>query len=128
MLSGEAREQKSQRWLGHLQAWRARGGSLAAYVRAQGLAEWEAYRWQRILEREGRWVVEPTAKRTRPKTNVAAAALGAKFVRVGLKPAREPVAPLVLRVRLANGRRRVEIRLADAAALGAVLAILDRVA
>jgi len=124
MLSVEARKQKAQQWFEHLQAWRARGGSLAAYAREAGLAEWQAYRWQRILEREGRWVADPLIKRARSKTSVAPTDGGGKFVQVRLTPAREPPGSLVVRVWLANGRR-AEIRLTEVSALGTVLTMLE---
>lgn len=124
MLSREVREQKAQQWLEHLQGWRARGGSLAAYAHEAGLAEWQAYRWQRILEREGRWVADPLVKRARSKRSVAATDGGGKFVQVRVTPAREAPVSLVVRVWLANGRR-AEIRLTEASALGTVLTMLE---
>lgn len=126
MLKREAREEKAQRWLEHLQAWQAQGGSLGAYVRARGLREWEAYRWQRILRREGRWHGEPTVRRS--ANTAKSLTVPPQFVRVQPRAAvTRSESTLLLAVRLANDRC-VELAVRDPEQLVAVLTALERAA
>lgn len=126
MMTGEAREQKAARWLEHLRAWRAQGGSLSAYAREAGLPSWEAYRWRRILRRDGHWSEEMASGGV---AVVASRSRGTNFARVRL-PTMLTVAgslPLQLRLELTNGRR-VELTLSEVTQLGPVLALLERAA
>jgi hypothetical protein len=127
MLTRAAREQKAQQWLERLRTWRSQGEgvSLAQFARAQGWKDFDAYRWARILRRQGRWDAEPAV--VKPKRMNAAAA---KFVRVRLAAKDASIAPaaaLTLRVRLANGRSG-ELELQDTQQLLQVLAALERLA
>ncbi len=127
MLSRAAREEKAQQWLERLRRWQADGGgvSLAQFSRDQGWRDFEAYRWARILRRQGRWdVAEPRANK--PKRTRAAAS--AKFVRVRLasrEAGSTPATPLTLRVQLANGRSG-ELQLQGTEQLLQVLAALEQ--
>ena len=130
MLKREVLEQKAQRWLTHLQGWRAKGGSLRTYAREQGLSEWEAYGWRRILRREHRWVDEVVVTATGSAAKGGAPYPAVKFARVKLRtetPTAPIATPMLLRVRLTNGRT-VELALADSAQRVAVLAVLERAA
>ena len=124
MLTRAAREQKAQQWLERLRAWQNQGkGSLAQFARAQGWKDFDAYRWARILRRQGRW--DAQAALVKPKRASAAAA---KFVRVSLAAKDALIAPatsLTLKVRLANGRSG-ELALQDTEQLLNVLAALER--
>lgn len=127
MLSRAAREEKAQQWLERLRRWQADGGgvSLAQFSRDQGWKDFEAYRWARILRRQGRWDV---AEATANKAKRMRAAASAKFVRVRLAP-REAgsmtARPLTLRVQLANGRNG-ELELQGTEQLLQVLAALEQ--
>ena len=124
MLTRAAREQKAQQWLERLGTWRSQGEgvSLAQFARTQGWKDFDAYRWLRILRRQGRWDAEPAV--VKPKR--AKAAISAKFVRVTAKGVSiAPATALTLRVRLANGRSG-ELELQDTEQLLHVLAALER--
>ena len=130
MLKREMLEQKAQRWLTHLQAWRGKGGSLRAYARGQGLSEWEAYGWRTILRRDRRWVDEAGVTANGSAAKGAAPYAAVKFARVKLRTetSTAPIAaPMLLRVRLTNGRA-AELALADPEQLVVVLAALERAA
>jgi hypothetical protein len=126
MLSRAVREEKAQQWLERLQAWEARSGgmSLARFAREQGWKDFDAYRWARILRRQGRWdKPAPKAVESDRKRRSAAA----KFVRVRLAAKSEsiaPVRPLTLRLQLANGRSG-EVELGGTEQLLQVLAALE---
>ena len=124
MLTQAAREQKAQQWLVRLGTWQSQGEgvSLARFARMQGWKDFDAYRWLRILRRQGRWDAEPAV--VKPKR--AKAAISAKFVRVTAKGVSiAPATALTLRVRLANGRSG-ELELQDTEQLLHVLAALER--
>lgn len=119
MLSGAAREEKAQQWLERLQAWRAQGGSLAQFARSRGLQDFEAYRWQKILSRQGRWERAPAKPMKRSRSQVATQ----KFVRVRLA-APAASGSLIFRLRFPNGRSG-ELELRDVRDLAGVVAALE---
>ena len=126
MLTREAREAKAQEWLQRLRAWEAEGEgvSLAQFSRNQGWKDFDAYRWARILRRQGRW---EAAESTAIKSKRTRASASAKFVRVTLASREAAVMPaksMTLRVRLANGRSG-EVELQGTEQLLQVLAALE---
>lgn len=125
MLKAADREAKAVRWLAHLRAWSASGGPLAAYARAHELPEWEAYRWMRILRRDGRWTA-PSDEATRPRpTFVRVKAAAAPPARASMNAANARFEErITLTVTLARGRR-VELTVASVAAVLEVLSALE---
>ncbi|HEX2494240.1 MAG TPA: hypothetical protein VHK24_10730 [Steroidobacter sp.] len=122
MLKREDRAAKAAQWLEHLRAWRSSGEPLAAYVRRQDLRLWEAYRWRRLLRRDGLWS-EATALRR-------SASVPVRFARVERRDAAQVIAArgapsLLLRLSLANGRR-AELEVADVEQLVDFVVTLER--
>jgi hypothetical protein len=119
-------------WRGHMTAWRATGGSLAAYARAHGLQPGAAYRWKRALGGDEAGVAARREELARRSAVVARSArVAVRFARVEVRSA-TPIEhamrrPIVVRLELPGGRR-AEIEVADREQLVTVIGALERTA
>jgi hypothetical protein len=104
MSKQEVREQQISEWLEHLRCCEAAGGSLAAYARQHGIAEWKLYQWRSRLVRDGQW---PAAIRA-SAPNSPSEVVPVRFARVAVT---SPAPVYVVRLQLGNGRR-AEIEMA----------------
>lgn len=120
----EGRQRKVAEWLDYLQGWKNSGESLAAYARSHGLPLWSAYHWRKALTQDGSLPEEPASRSKSHATQRLARRAPLRFARVTVTDS-APVAPLIMRVQLSNGRR-AEIECSDAGQLGEVLAVLER--
>ena len=125
MYTPEKRAAMSAVWLARWQGWQSSGVPMAEYSRGQGFDADAAYRWKRILRRNGQWVDSDAAtgavkiaRIKRPKPTV-------RFARVAVSGLAG--ASMQLRVVLTNGRR-AELDIGSVAHLGEVLAVLERAA
>ena len=120
MSKQEAREQRINEWLEHLRRCEADGGSLAAYAKQHGIAEWQLYQWRSRLIRDGRW---PAVKRqAAPKSTSRAFTVPARFARVAVTSSSPTY---VVRLQLTNGRR-AEIEMAQMDSLIHLIGALER--
>lgn len=117
MLTREQRATKAAMWLAHWQGCEALGVSMAEYARREGFDIDAAYRWKRILSREGQMTAANAPKLRREKPSVVA-----KFARVAVHDA--PSA-MLLRLVLTNGRR-AELQIGAVNDLSEVLSVLER--
>jgi len=124
MLKRDERQRKAAEWLEHLQGWKSSGESLAAYSRRNSLTLWSAYHWRGVLRRDGSFREEPAARGKSRCAQKDSHRVPLRFARVTVTDSPR-VAPLVVRVQLANGRR-AEIELGDTGQLGEVLGVLER--
>ena len=125
MYTPEKRAAMSAVWLTRWQGWQSSGVPMAEYARGEGFNADAAYRWKRILRRNGQWVDSDAAtgavkiaRIKRPKPTV-------RFARVAVSGLAS--ASMQLRVVLTNGRR-AELDIGSVAHLGEVLAVLERAA
>lgn len=121
MLTGEQRATTAAMWLTRWQGCEASGVSMAEYARREGFDADAAYRWKRILARDG----QIAASKGR-STKTAKRCVAAKFARVALSDAVAP-ATILLRLVLRNGRR-AELEIGAVGDLGDVLSALERCA
>jgi hypothetical protein len=112
-------------WLAHLQGWQSSGVPMAQYARREGFDADAAYRWKRILRRDGQWVDGDgtsgggqSARIKKPKSAV-------RFARVAVGGSVSSA--LQLRLVLSNGRR-AELDIGGVSQLGEVLEVLERAA
>lgn len=117
MSKQEVREQQINEWLEHLRCCEAAGGSVAAYARQQGVAEWKLYQWRSRLIRDGRW---PATLRAAPKRPSEVVPM--RFARVAVT---SPAPMYVVRLQLGNGRR-AEVEVAQLDPLVHLIDALER--
>lgn len=121
MLTREARETASAKWLAHWRGWQASGVPMAEYARREGFDADAAYRWKRILRRTSQWIEAERAPAVKRKKR----ATPARFARVMVKDT--PTVSMVVRLVLMSGRR-AELEIGGVAQLADVIAALERAA
>jgi hypothetical protein len=134
MLKRADRTACMSEWRGHLTAWRAVGGTLAAYARAHGLQPGAAYRWKRLLCRDESCVEgspgKPSVTSPRPMT-ARPAGVPVRFARVAVRTTtpieRLVTRPMVVRLELAGGRYAA-IEVVDGEQLVTVIRALEQAA
>jgi hypothetical protein len=127
MLTQEQRATMSAMWLAHWCGWQGSGVSMAEYARREGFDADAAYRWRRVLRRTGQWVEADGAPAASKVARVKKPRSVVRFARVAVSDTPPPLASMLLRLVLTNGRR-AELEIGGVAQLGEVIGVLERAA
>lgn len=120
MLTQEKRTAMGAMWRAHWQGWQSSGVPMAEYARREGFDAEAAYRWKRILRRNGQWIEGDASLGAGKSARIKKLTPAIRFAHVAVSGV--PPTLMQLRLVLSNGRR-AELDIGGVAQLGDVLEV-----